>query len=138
MHLHRRNRNRSGFSLAETVISAAIALTGIGAAMTLNGAHLKLVQSSRQSNAATLALQERVEQMRILSWTKLTSAAKLQETLLSTDMKSVAPLHGPRETITVSRYPKASAGEKLILERNANGRISVLSAGDGFPNQQLA
>ena len=131
-------RRRDGFTLAEIIITACIALAGIGAAMTLNTAHLRLVKSSRQSNAATLALQERVEQMRLGDWRKITDAAYLKDVLLANSTKSAAPLDGMVERVTVSAYPDPSVAGRMVVERGANGQCSVVEAGEGLTTQRLA
>ncbi len=134
----RLRRNRSGFTLVETLITTVIAAAGIGAAMALNGAHLRLVHSSRASNAATLALQERVEQMRLGNWRKITSEDYLKNTILASAPKSAIPLDKPTEKIIISAYPDPTAADRLIVERKATGERVTISAGAGLSSQRLA
>ena len=131
-------RRTRGFTIVETLITTVIAAAGIGAAMALNGAHLRLVHSSRASNAATLALQERVEQMRLGNWRKITNVDYLKDTILASAPKSAAPLDKPTEKIIISAYPDPAAANRLIVERNANGQRVTISAGEGLGSQRLA
>lgn len=136
--LKRFRKWHAGFTLAETIFTAAIALAGIGAALALNTAHLRLVKSSRDSNAATLSLQERVEQMRLANWRKMTDATYLQDVLLKTQPASAAPLEGVSERVTISAYPDPLVAQRLIVERDASGQRRTISAGSGLLGQRLA
>lgn len=136
MKLHRLFRSRAGFTLAETIITAAIALGGIGAAMTLNGAHLKLVKSSRQSNAATLALQERVEQLRVVGWSNLINESYVKDIFLLKSPESAAVLDGAKERVVISPYVQSSGIKNLIVDRDASGNRSTVSDGAGLTNEE--
>lgn len=133
-----RHRLRAGFTLVETMIAAAVAMIGMTAAMSLNQGHMRLVKSAGQSNAATLCLQERVEQMRLASWRKITNADYIKDTLLAVPTRSAAPLDQLWETITISAYPDSAAAKKLIVERRAGGERVTLLSGDGLASERLA
>src|ERR1051325_10852837 len=75
--------SESAFTIAEAIVSMAVALIGLAAVMGLNAAHLRLVESARQSSSATFALQSRIEQMRLADWRKLTDATYVKDTLLA-------------------------------------------------------
>src|SRR5690349_20409828 len=64
---------KAGFTLVETMIAVALSCATLSTVMVLNAQQLKLVKSSRETNAASLVLQDRVEQMRILTWNNLTN-----------------------------------------------------------------
>ncbi len=130
--------HQAGFTLAETLVGAAVAAIGIGAVGLLNSAHLRYVQSARQSNAATLALQERVEQMRLADWRKITDPVYIKDTLYAAPPKSSGPLLNFTEEVKVAAYPDDTVAQKLIVNRLANGnRVTILS-GDGLSTQRLA
>ena len=128
----------AGFTIAEAIVSTAVVMIGMAAVMVLNSAHLRFVKSTRQSNAATLALQERVEQMRLGNWRNMTNATFLRDTVLATAPKSAAPLDRFAEKITVTAYPDESAAQKLIVTRYADGTRSTLVSGAGLTTQRLA
>ncbi len=137
--LRRRCRStQAGFTLVETIVATAVSLLGLTAAMLLNTAHLRMVKSARQSNAATLCLQERVEQMRLGDWRKITDATYLCDTLLANSALSAAPLDRTSEHITISAYPDPDAAQKLLVERRASGERVVLISGHGLTSQRLA
>jgi hypothetical protein len=119
-------------------VATAVACFGLAAAVLLNTAHLRLVKSGRQSNAATLCLQERVEQMRLGDWRKITDPAYLSNTLLAAPPRSAAPLDRISERVTITAYPDASAAQQLIVERETGGQCVTLLSGDGLASQRLA
>jgi prepilin-type N-terminal cleavage/methylation domain-containing protein len=137
--LRRRSQStQAGFTLVETIVATAVSLLGLTAAMLLNTAHLRMVKSARQSNAATLCLQERVEQMRLGDWRKITDATYLCDALLANPALSAAPLDQTSEHITISAYPDPDAAQQLLVERRASGDRVVLISGNGLTSQRLA
>lgn len=127
-----------GFTIAEAMVSTAVITVGMAAVMLLNSAHLRFVKSTRQSNAATLVLQERVEQMRLGNWRNMTNATFLRDTVLATQPKSATPLDRYSEKITITAYPDESAAQKLIVTRSADGSRTTLVSGAGLTTQRLA
>jgi len=97
-----------------------------------------MVKSARQTNAATLCLQERVEQMRLADWRKITDAEYLKNILLASPARSAAPLDQLSETITITAFPDSTAAQKLIVEKRANGERWTMLSGNGLTSQRLA
>jgi hypothetical protein len=128
----------AAFTLVEVVVGAGVALVGLLAVTALNSANLRYVASARQSNAATLCLQERAEQLRLADWRKITSATYLQNTLLANTPKSAAPLGQLAEKIIVSAFPDDTVAQKLIVERTVSGSRNDLVSGEGLAAQRMA
>ena len=142
MKISSRSRN-AGFTLAETMVGAAVAVVGMAAVAVLNQAHLRYVQSARQSNAATLALQERVEQMRLADWRKITDPTYLKDTLYATATKSSGPLSRFTEEVQVEAYEPVidaahPAPQKLVVQRRVNGSRVTMMSGSNLATQRLA
>ena len=127
-----------GFTLVEVMMATSVSLVGFLAVTFLNMSNLRTVKSARQSNAATLCLQERAEQLRLADWRKITSSTYLRDTLLANSTKSAEPLSEISETITVSAFPDETAAQSLVVRRNTNGTRVVLLSGDGIAAQRLA
>jgi hypothetical protein len=104
----------------------------------LNMSNLRTVKSARQSNAATLCLQERAEQLRLADWRKITDPVYLRDTLLANSTKSAGPLSAISEKIIVTAFPDEEAAQQLVVVRNTNGSRVVLLSGDGLAAQRLA
>ena len=114
----------AGFTLIETTL--AIAMLGLFIAMLLvmNSNVLGLLRSSKDNVSASQALQERVEQLRIVNWLQITDADYLANTLLATGTGSSNSLPGAMETLTVSPYPaKESSGKAQVMRRNNSTRL---------------
>jgi hypothetical protein len=129
---------RRAFALPELAITVCIILAAIGGTMVLGMAHLRLVNSSRQSSAATLSLGERIEQVRLTEWRKITDAEYLKDIVLANPAPSAGPLKVISERVVVSAYPNPSAAGRLVVERTTNGERVVKESGDGLTSQSLA
>jgi hypothetical protein len=127
-----------GFSLAEAVVALGIGTIAIAGGMSLNSHQLRLVKSVRESNAASHALEERIEQLRLANWKQLTDPSFVTEHYFSSKPKSGHVLSGSTERLTVSAFPDEAACTPLSIERNATGAITVLSGGEGLNTQRLA
>lgn len=86
---------------------------------------LQLIQNQQSTQAATLSLQERLEQLRASNWDDLTSSASLL-TLLGTPTSPAASLPGLVEDVTVSAYP-APASPKPLHVRYTAGAGTVVA-----------
>src|SRR4051812_22385481 len=100
-----RSQSRDAFTIPEAIVAISVIMLALGAVMQLNGQQLKMVKSARQSNAATLSLGERIEQLRIANWRQITDATYLRDTYFATQPRSMAPLDQTVEKITISGYP---------------------------------
>ncbi len=133
-----RASREGGFTLVEAMVALAIACVGMGSVMSLNSAQLRLSRSSRQSNAATLSLQEQVEKMRLADWRKMTNPEYVKANLLGVLPRSAAPLDKISATLTVSAHPDPDACQKMVIERLADGTRVTLASGNGLSLQRLA
>ncbi len=133
----------AAFTLVETMVGAAVAVIGIGGVAVLNSAHLRYVQSARQSNAATLVLQERVEAMRLTDWKHLTDSLYLKDTLYASPTASAGPLGRFTEELKVEAYEPVidasrPAPSPVLVQRKADGTRVALMTGSGLATQRLA
>jgi hypothetical protein len=92
-----------------------------------------MVKVARDTNAATLFLQERVEQLRLLRWPDLTSSTYIAETYLRNRPRSRAALDKVSETIRIAPYPAATqGGQPLSVVQSTAGTATVDSTQSGF------
>src|SRR5689334_12169990 len=99
LSLLKRGRSERAFSLVEAVVAVGISLATLGAVLLLNAQQLRLVKSARESNAASLALQDRIEKMRTTTWKNLTNATYVKEKFLTSPPPSAAQLSRYTERI---------------------------------------
>jgi hypothetical protein len=131
-------RSKSGFSLAEAVISLAVGTLAVTGGMTLNQEQLRLVKSSRESNAASLSMEERIEQLRIATWRQLTDSGYVMNTYFSVRPQSIGALSNASETLKVTAFPDATACDEMIIERKDRSNPVILKSGSGLDAQRLA
>jgi type II secretory pathway pseudopilin PulG len=133
-------RKDSAFTLVESVFAMAVTAVALGATMTLNSHMLRLVKSAKETNLATLALQERTEQVRIANWLKVTDANYLAQTFFNTGASSSAGLENVAERITIRDYnpdPAAAPRIRMVVEKPASGAARVVESGEGLKNERL-
>lgn len=124
-----RSRGRQcGFTLAEAIIAVAISAITLGGVMVLNAQQLKLVRSTRQSNAVSMALQDRVEQLRLTAWANLTNTAWLKTHVFDRVPDCAQVLPNYTETVTLTTLGGSSTARMEIVNK-ANGQFSVISDG---------
>ena len=94
-----------GFTLVEVVVALSVAVLFGAAAFATNQRLLIALRSQRESAAATMMLQERMESLRSLTFTQLTDQSYIGSNIINTATTSEAPLGSMSETITISAYP---------------------------------
>lgn len=133
-----RRRSRLGAALIETMMSMtiiALFLTGIYVA---NARVWSLLRSSLESNAASRVLNGRAEQIRAGTWSQVTTADYLANTVFAAAPDAAGDLAALTETINIMAYPTPSPNPAQIqVTRNhTTGTITTVGAGDGtMPNQ---
>jgi hypothetical protein len=113
-------------------------MLALGAVMQLNGQQLKMVKSARQSNAATLCLGERIEQLRIANWRQITDATYLRDTYFASLPRSMGPLDRTVEKITISAYPDPSVCAPIVVQKTGTGNGQVVSNSAAIASERLA
>jgi Tfp pilus assembly protein PilV len=134
MRLRARSRlEQAGFTLAEAVVSVAVSMIGLGGVMMMNAQQLKLVSSTRESNAASWALQDRVELLRNVSWGNLTNADSLKLAMSKVpDCARMLPNYTERVTLVKSTEAELASAAKLVIEQTAGGEAKTISTGSGL------
>ena len=95
----------TGFTLAEVSVAIAIvALFGL-AAFATNQRLLIGLRAQRETAAATMMLQERMETLRALTFSNLTDSSYIGSSVINSKTTSELPLGSLSETITISAYP---------------------------------
>jgi Tfp pilus assembly protein PilV len=128
----------AGFSIVEVMIAMGIGSLALGSTMLINSQQLRIVKSTRDSSAASHSMQERVEQLRIATWRQITDSSYVAGTLFATLPRSIAPLEGFHEQITVTAWPDPNACTGLIVEKSENQSAHIVSVGAGLKDQRLA
>ena len=85
-------KDEQGLTLVETLFALAVAGIALAGVAAFNLHQLRLVKSVRDTNAASLCLQDRVEQLRVESdWRRITSASYMTGSLFAAAPASAPP-----------------------------------------------
>jgi type II secretory pathway pseudopilin PulG len=129
--------NTEAFTLMEVLVSLGVMLIALTGIATLNSSALALTRSAKQATAASLTLQERVEQLRTANWQQVTDAEYLRNTVLSITPRNTAGISPATETITISAYPNPATIEPVKLQKTAHA-VRILTTGSKIANESLA
>ena len=128
------------FTILESMVAMGIVAVAMAAVMLANSHQLKMVKSDRDTNAATLCLQERAEQLRICNWLKVTDADYVANTLFASRPLSAAPLGRMVERLTIRDYnpdPEAAPRAQMIVEKQSGAPPRIIERGEALQNERL-
>lgn len=122
-----------GDTLPELMMSAVLIVGFFAAIFEVNGMCLRYISATKENVAAIQGVQDRLETLRSMAFTDLTSAAKLTTAV-------TAPSNGAdfttrvTETVTLSNYPSGSPTVTLTRGPGASVTPTVSwSDGSAFP-----
>jgi Tfp pilus assembly protein PilE len=94
----------NGFSFAEVCVAVVVCALFGAAAFATNQHLLMGLKNQRETTAATMMLQERMEKFRGFSYSNVADSTYVSTNVVQTTTTSEAPLGSLNETITVSGY----------------------------------
>jgi hypothetical protein len=112
------------FSFAEVCVAITVCAIFGAAAFATNQRLLLVLKSQRETTAATMMLQERMEKFRGFAYSNIGNAAYVNTNLIQSATTSEANLPGFTETITVSGYLDTSGNLGDGSAKNAWTRTS--------------
>lgn len=116
--------NRSaGFTLLEALVAAAISAMFLSSLFAMNLSSMETIRSAKESTAASQALQQRLESMRIANWHQVTNAVWLRDNLLHTAVPGGELLKGLVETVTLVPYGSSNVGNTQLIRTNGQASI---------------
>ncbi len=126
----RRVSAKSGFTLIETIVAAAIATIFLASLFTMNMAAMDTIRCAKESIAASQILQQRMESLRIANWHEVTDASWLSANLLNTDIPGSAQLKSLVETLTLVPYGSTNIGNTQLTR--TSGAATIVSQNTGL------
>jgi type II secretory pathway pseudopilin PulG len=124
----RRTSTASGFTLAEVCVAIAVCALFGAAAFTTNQRLLVALKSQKETTAATMSLQQRMELLRATAFSNIATPSYVQSSISANATGSEAPLGNLSETITVTPYPQGSYGSNVIRRNAAAPNGTVVSS----------
>lgn len=122
----RRGLARGGSTIVEIMVAMSVVVLFFSGIFLMNSQVLGLLRSTLESTGSLRTLNGRAEQLRSSTWTQLTAAAYLADTILATAPDSGGDLGLLTETIDVTAAQLAP----MQVRRNPDGTRTVVAAGD--------
>jgi type II secretory pathway pseudopilin PulG len=126
----RRGSSDSAFTLAEVLIAIAVCVMFGAAAFATNQRLLVALKSQKETTAATMVLQQRMETFRSTAFSNIGTASYVQANIVANPTGSEAPLGNLTETVTVSEYlgdPAVGSGTNTIVRNSSNPSGNITS-----------
>ncbi|HEX8295967.1 MAG TPA: hypothetical protein VF593_06675 [Chthoniobacteraceae bacterium] len=130
-----RNSASAGAVIVEALAAAMIIGLFLAGLFEMNAFNVRTLRSGTETVAASLVLQERLDQVRNTTWANVGDATYLR-TVLTTKAVSADALLDLTETLTVSAYPPPSpAVASAIVTRAASGTTTIVSSNSKLAEQ---
>jgi prepilin-type N-terminal cleavage/methylation domain-containing protein len=110
----RSRRRQRGFTLGEVSVAIAVSVIFAGAAFTTNQRLLVALRSQKETTAATMVLQQRMETFRATSFTNIADKNYVKTNILTVRTGSEAALGGLTEQITIGVYPPDGSTNTVV------------------------
>ncbi len=118
----------AGTTLIETVVAAALIAGFFGTIFEVNAVCFRYIDASKESVAALQGVQDRIEGLRGLSFTNVTSDSNLK-TLLTTPSNTSDFVKKAQEVITISGYPSGSPSATYTRPAGATSTVTSSPGG---------
>src|SRR6478672_6877039 len=96
------------FTLIDCVFACGILAFALGAIFTVNGYGLQELRVGRDEMTSSQVLQQRVEQLRIANWQRITDPTWMRDNILNVDADGSYNLKNASETVTITPYNSAT------------------------------
>jgi type II secretory pathway pseudopilin PulG len=132
------NKYLAGFTLAEVCIAIAVTALFGAAAFATNSRLMIALKTQKETTAATMVLQQRMESLRACSFTEVATKDYLENNIFNGPTGSEGPLRNLSEQVAVGAYENTAIAPIMLL-RNAQHSTTPqeLSTNDTLTNYNL-
>lgn len=135
--LHRQ-RKLNGFSFPELCVAVAVTVLFGTAIFATNSRLLIALKSQKETTAATMVLQQRMESLRACSFTQIATKDYLETNIFNAPTGSEGPLGSLSEQVAVGVYGNTSVAPIILLRNSQNPTTpQELSTDDNLINYNL-
>jgi hypothetical protein len=121
-------RQTAGATIIEVVLAGAIVALFLGSLFVLNSTGIGIVKAHRETAAANLCLQDRLEQARAANWSEITDPTWIKNQIFQAAPPASSLLRNLEEQITISAYPPpVPAVAVTAVRRRPDGQVDILS-----------
>src|SRR3954464_9074812 len=92
----------AAFSLVENILACAIVALGLAGTYTLNSQSMGVLRMANEEACASQVLQQRIENLRIANWQRISSPTWLRDSLLNVSADGGDTLRGLTETVSIT------------------------------------
>ncbi len=133
-----RSRTSGGFTFSELCVTIVVAVLFGAGAFATNSRLLYALKTQKESTAATMVLQQRMESLRACSFTQVATKDYLKNNIFNAATGSEGPLYNLNEQVSVGVYGDTTVNPIMLL-RNAQHQTSPqeLSNNDTLTNYNL-
>jgi prepilin-type N-terminal cleavage/methylation domain-containing protein len=133
-----RRRGARGFSLPELCVAIAVAAVFGLAVFATNSRLLIALKTQKESAAAVMVLQQRMESLRACSFTQIATKEYLKTSIFSAPTGSEGPLGSLNEQVAVGVYGNTAVAPIVLLRNPQNSTTPLeLSSNDTLANYNL-
>jgi prepilin-type N-terminal cleavage/methylation domain-containing protein len=134
----RTKRRNQGFSLPELSVAIAVAVVFGLAVFATNSRLLIALKTQKETAAAIMVLQQRMESLRACSFTQIATKDYIETNIFSAPTGSEGPLGSLSEQVAVGVYGDASVTPVVLLRNPQNPTTPLeLSTNDNLANYNL-
>jgi len=135
--LERSRKPLAGVTLVETMMAVALVAVFFVSIFEVNGLCLRYITSSKNNVAVLQGVQDRLEQLRNLSFANLTSASYVQSLMAMPANGSEFLARSPTEVVTFSAYPTPDASDTQITLSAGGSSATIGSTDSNLSNAKL-
>ena len=135
--LKRSRKPLAGVTLVETMMAVALVAVFFVSIFEVNGLCLRYITSSKNNVAVLQGVQDRLEQLRNLSFANLTSASYVQSLMTTPANGAEFLARSPTEVVTLSAYPTPDASNTQITLSAEASSANMNSTDSNLANAKL-
>lgn len=114
----RRTRQRDGFTLLDSVLACAMLALALGAVFTVSSHALQTLRLAKDETVASQVLQQRLEQLRIANWQRVSDPTWLRDNILNVEADGGFGLAALKETVAIVPYNSTSVNGNVFTRQN--------------------
>jgi len=132
-----KHRNNAAFTFSELCIAMVVVLLFGAAVFATNSRLLLALKTQKESTAATMVLQQRMESLRAASYSQIADKDYLKNSIFSSSTGSEEPLGSLNEQVAVGVYGDTSVTPIMLLRNPQHETPQILSNNDNLTNYNL-
>jgi Tfp pilus assembly protein PilE len=127
----------AGFTFSELCVTIVVAVLFGAGAFATNSRLLYALRTQKETTAATLVLQQRIESLRACSFTQVATKDYLTNNIFNAATGSEGPLYNLSEQVSVGVFGDSTVAPIMLLRNPQHITPHALSSNDNLANYNL-